>query len=62
MEMTIGIEKTAQYHGFNLYGGCEPYSENTRQRESVETDGLHRLQVQQWRYQRAETVSFSNEL
>lgn len=24
--MTVGIEKTAQYRGFNLYGGCEPVS------------------------------------
>src|SRR5215467_14343597 len=22
--MTVGIEKTSQHRGFNLYGGCEP--------------------------------------
>ena len=27
MQMDFGIEKTAQYCGFKLYGGCEPISE-----------------------------------
>jgi len=26
MQMAFGIEETAQYRGFNLYGGCEPTS------------------------------------
>ena len=25
--MTVGIEKTSQHRGFNLYGGCDPISE-----------------------------------
>jgi hypothetical protein len=25
--MTVGIEKISQHRGFNLYGGCEPFSE-----------------------------------
>jgi hypothetical protein len=25
--LTFGAEKTAQYRGFNIYGGCEPFGE-----------------------------------